>query len=267
MDAADRHEHIANLRARDVFGHAVRVYRREPARVAGAALVLMVPPVVAGVGAEHLIERWDPDVLDGGVIAVVVIAVLAGVLTSVGTIVYAGVLDELVGSVIRGAPRPSVSEAVRSLPIGLLIGADLVAAVLVGAALALGVLPGLVLAPMLAIVGPVVTIERRRPFRAVARSMRLTVRHLGLTVMTVGTLLLAEGLAHEWLLHVREEVSALAELIVAVPSILTIGAFVGLVEVELAYALLARDPGSTTHAMVTETAGSPGKDDGTLAPG
>ena len=35
----------------------------------------------------------------------------------------------------------------------------------------------------------------------------------------------------------------LTEIAVSVPMILTVGAFVGLVEVELAYALLARDEG------------------------
>lgn len=266
MDAADRHEHIANLHVRDVFAHAVRLYLHEPGRVAGAALALMVPPVVVGIGAGHLIEAWDPDVLDGGVIAVGLIVVLAGVLASAGTIVYAGVLDELVGSVVRGRPRPSVTDAVRSLPIGRLIGADVLAVALVGAGLALGVLPGLVLATMVAIVGPVVTIERASPLRAVARSARLTARHLGLTMMTVGPLLVVEGVVHHWVLDVRDQVGALAEAAVAVPSILTIGAFVGLVEVELAYALLARDAGSSTAAMVAATAGSAGVDDGTALP-
>jgi hypothetical protein len=263
MDAADRHERVANLHAVDVFAHAVDMYRREPARVAGAALVLMVPPVIVGIGAGHLIETWDPKLLDGGVVAVFVIAVIAGVLASIGSIAYAGVLDQLVGSAIHGGPRPSVTRAVRSLPIGLLIGADVVAAALVAVGLALGVLPGVVLAPMLAIVGPVVTIERARPFRAVARSIRLTARHLGLTLMTVGVLLLVEGAVHHWLLHVREQVGPLVEAAVAVPSILTVGAFVGLVEVELAYALLARDAGSTTAQLVAATAGSLRMDDGT----
>ena len=36
--------------------------------------------------------------------------------------------------------------------------------------------------------------------------------------------------------------------------ILTVGAFVGLTEVELAYALLARDDGSSVAAVVAETA-------------
>ncbi len=254
MDAADRHEHIANLHVRDVCAHAVRLYLHEPGRVAGAALVLMVPPVVLGIGAGHLIEVWDPQVLDGGVIAVGLIVVLAGVLSSAGTIVYAGVLDELVGSVVRGRPRPSVGDAVRSLPIGRLIGADFAAVIVVAVGLALGVVPGLLLAPMVAIVGPVVTIERARPLRAVARSIRVTSRHLGLTMLTVGPLLVVETVVHHWVLDVREQVGALAEAAIAVPSIVTIGAFIGLVEVELAYALLARDPGSSTAAMVAATA-------------
>jgi hypothetical protein len=89
----------------------------------------------------------------------------------------------------------------------------------------------------------------------VARSVRLTARHLGLTMLTVGPLLVVETVVHHWVLDVREQVGPLAEAAISVPSIVTIGALIGLVEVELAYALLARDPGSSTAAMVAATAG------------
>ena len=84
-------------------------------------------------------------------------------LASLGTTAYAGVLDELVGSVIRGEPRPTIGRAIKGLPMWHLIGADVIASLLIGLAAALGILPGFVLAATLGIVGPVVNIERLRP--------------------------------------------------------------------------------------------------------
>jgi hypothetical protein len=254
MHPADRHPHIANLRVLDVYRSALRLYRLEPARVAGAALVLMVPPVVLGIGSGRLLDGLRDGPLDDRVVLVLVIAVVAGVLSSIGTIVYAGVLDELVGSVVRDDRRPSISEVVHALPIWRLIGADVLVTVLIAPAFALGAVPGFVLLTMLAIVGPVVNIEDARPFPAIVRSFRLTSRHLWLTMLAVGLPLLLEIGVHHWLLHLRVEADVLIEIAVSVPMILTVGAFVGLVEVELAYALLARDDGSSVAEVVASTA-------------
>lgn len=254
MHPADRHPHVANLRVLDVFAAALRLYRREPARVAGAALLLLVPAVALGIGSGRLLDSWREGPLDDRVIVILMVAVIAAVLTNIGSIVYAGVLDELVGSVIRDGRRPSISEAARSLPIWRLIGADLAVSVLVGAASALGAVPGFVLVAMLGIVGPVVNIERNRAIAAVRRSLKLTARHLWLTLIAIGIPLAIEVAAHHWLLHVRHEADVVVELAVSLPLILTLGAFVGLTEVELAYALLARDDRSTVAALVADTA-------------
>lgn len=266
MHPADRHPHVANLRVLDVFAAALRLYRAEPARVAGAALVLLLPPVALGIGSGRLLDELKDGPLDDRLIAVLVVAMIAALLTNLGTIVYAGVLDELVGSVIRDGHRPSIAEGVRALPIWRLIGADLIVSVLVGLASALGVVPGLILVAMLGIVGPVVNIERARALAAVARSLRLTTRHLLLTLLAIGVPLGIEIAAHHWLLHVRHEVDVLVELVVSVPLILTVGAFVGLTEVELAYALLARDDGSSVALMVAESAPDDPSVDGTQDP-
>ena len=255
MHPADRHPHVANLRALDVFTAALRLYRREPARVAGAALALLLPPVALGIGSGRVLDSLRDGPLDGRV----VLAARGrrgrgGVLTNLGTIAYAGVLDELVGSVIRDDRRPSIGEAMRALPIWALIGADLAVTALVGLTSALAVVPGFLLMAMLGIVGPVVNIERLGPIAAVRRSLRLTARHLWLVVVVVAIPLGIEIAAHHWLLHVRHEADVLTEVTLAIPLILTVGAFVGLAEVELAYALLARDDGSSVARMVEATA-------------
>jgi hypothetical protein len=254
MQAADRHPDIANLHTGAVMGAALRLYRREPARVAGAALVLLLPPIVLGAGTGRLLDAYRDGPLDARPVLIVVAALLAGVLASIGTIVYSGVLEELVGSVVRGGRRPSTGEAIRTLPIARLIGADLAVTALVGLGSALGVVPGFLLIAMLGIVGPVVNIERRRPIAAIRRSLALTWPHLWLTVLTIGLPLALEIATHQWLLSVRHEADIVVELLVSLPMILTVGAFVGLTEVELAYALLARDDGSSVAAVVAETA-------------
>jgi hypothetical protein len=111
-----------------------------------------------------------------------------------------------------------------------------------------------------------VNIERARALAAVARSLRLTSRHLLLTLLAIGVPLGIEIATHHWLLHVRHEVDVLVELVVSVPLILTVGAFVGLTEVELAYALLARDDGSSVALMVAESAPDDPSVDGTDDP-
>jgi hypothetical protein len=250
MHPADRHPHIANLRALDVFTAALRLYRREPARVAGAALALLLPPVALGISSGRVLDNLRDGPLEGRVVLALAAAAIAGMLTNLGTIFYAGVLDELVGSVIRDARRPSIGGAIRTLPIWALIGADLAVTMLVGLTSALAVVPGFLLMAMLGIVGPLVNIERLGPIAAMRRSLRLTARHLWLVVVVIAIPLGIEIAAHHWLLHVRHEADVLTEIALSVPLIVTVAAFVGLSEVELAYALLARDDGSSVARMV-----------------
>ena len=105
MHPADRHPDVANLHTWSVMGAALRLYRREPARVAGGALVLLFPPIALGAGTGRLLDAYRDGSLDDRLVFILVTALLAGVLANLGTIVYAGVLEELVGSVIRGGGR------------------------------------------------------------------------------------------------------------------------------------------------------------------
>ena len=83
----------------------------------------------------------------------------------------------------------------RSLPWGALIRADLlVAAIIVLGVLAL-VIPGLIAMNLLAVVGPVIEIEERRPWAGLRRSAQLVRPHFW-KVALIGTLpvLVASGL-------------------------------------------------------------------------
>lgn len=245
MDPGDRNPHIARLKARSILAGASRLYRLEPARVAGASLAILLPPVLLG-GAAHALDAAT----HGPLLRILLLPATSGLLTLLGLVLLAGVMDELVGAAVRGTPQPSLSEAARSLPIGRLVAADIVVAVLVSGGAALGVVPGVVLAALVGIAGPAVNIERHGPVRSVVRSIRLTWPHAWLAIGVVAPALVVEGVAHAFLVRTWDTLGLLGELLIEIPLIISVGAFIALTEVVLAYALMARDPGSPVAAMV-----------------
>lgn len=249
-DAAARHPQIADLHAGSVYRGAWRLYRREPARVSVAALLLLGPGLVLGVGTGIFLDRVTEDTFTERVLVALVIGVIAAVIGTLGTVFYAGLLDELVGAVIRGGTPPDLGEVFRALPVWRLIAADLVVVLMAGAASSILVLPGFVLLAMLSTVGPVVNIERRGVFASIGRALSLTSRHIWLIMVTIGVPLAVELGVDHYLLHLDGTSGIWIQMLVSVPLILTIGVVVGLNEVVLAYALLARDPDSTVAEMV-----------------
>lgn len=220
--------------------------------MAGASLAILLPPVLLG-GAAHAL---DAAAADEPLLRIVLLPATSGLLTLLGLVLLAGVMDELVGAAVRGTPQPSLAEAARSLPIGRLVAADIVVAVLVSAGAALGVIPGVVLAALVGIAGPAVNIERHGPVRSVARSIRLTWPHAWLAIGVVAPALVVEGVAHAFLVRTWDTLGFLGELLIEIPLIISVGAFIALSEVVLAYALMARDPGSPVAAMVDQPSGS-----------
>lgn len=256
-DRADRHPQIARLHAGSILAGAFRLYRREPARVAGASLAILLPLVLVGSGVHALQVALDDRVANDAVFLLSVLPAASGLLTLLGLVVLSGVMDELVGAAIRGTPPPSLAEAARSLPLGRLAAADVVVAVLVMVAAALGAVPGVALVALVAIVGPVVNIERQGPIRAVTRSIRLTWPHAWIAICVVVPAIVAEAVAHALLVRAWDTLGFLGELLVEIPLILSLGAFIALTEVVLAYALMARDPGSPVAAMVEASLAPP----------
>jgi hypothetical protein len=186
-----------------------------------------------------------------------VLPAISGFLALLGLVLLGGVMDELVGAEIRGTRQPTLGEALGALPLGGLVAADVLVTVLIAAAAGLGAIPGMILASLLGIVGPVVNIERSRPLHAVRRSIRLTARHAWLVLGCLIPMFVLEGFAHAALVSAWDELGLGGEILVEVPLILIVGAFVTLTEVVLAYALMARDAGSTVERMVRDTESSP----------
>jgi uncharacterized membrane protein len=206
--------------------------------------------------AFHELEvHLDPATLHDRVFLLTVLPSATEFLALLGLVVLGGVMDELVGSKIRGTQQPTLSQATRSLPFGRLIVADVIVALLIGMGALVGLIPGLVLGALVAIVGPVVNVESQGPLAAVRRSIRLTWPHAVLAVCIIVPALLLEGVIHGVLVAVWDALGLVGELAVEIPLILSVGAMVVLAEVVLAYALMARDAGSPVARMVENTAG------------
>jgi hypothetical protein len=252
VDSADRHPQIARLKVGSILGGAVRLYRSSPGRVAAASLIVLLPLVFVSEAFHELEVHLDPATLRDRLFLVTVLPSATEFLALLGLVVLGGVMDELVGSQIRGTERPSLSRATRSLPIGRLVAADIVVALLVGVGALVGAIPGLVFAALVAIVGPLVNVEGQGPLGAVRRSIHLTWPHAWLALCIIVPALLVEGIIHDVLVVVWDALGFAGELAVEIPLILSVGAMVVLAEVVLAYALMARDAGSPVAHVVQE---------------
>jgi hypothetical protein len=223
-------------RAGDIFAAAVRTYRERFWRVAGTAFVVFGIVAVADAIATVL-------VIDRHVsrpIGALITSVAAGVFSLVGVVIYAGILDKVVGAHLHGHPDLSLSEIWYVLPLRRLIGADVVLALATMIGLALFVIPGIVIFTLWSLVGPVITIEDRPVRSALGRSFALVRGSFWLTFFLVTLPLEVEETALHAIHYtdIFEHPLVPAFLINGVLG-MVIGSVVGLVEVVLAYELIA----------------------------
>jgi hypothetical protein len=156
-------------------------------------------------------------------------------------VVYAGLLDKVVGAHLHGHPDLSVGEIWRVLPLRRLLAADVILALATVAGLALFVVPGVIIFTLWSLVGPVITIEDRPVGSAFRRSWRLVRPCFWITLCLVTVPLQVE----QAVLHAIHYAEIFDHPVV--PAFLlngllgmVIGSVVGLVEVVLAYELIAR---------------------------
>ena len=205
-------------------------YRAHPRTVVGLAVV------VFGVAAalDTLAVRALPDQYR------LLVALLTGPLSvsMAGIVLYAGMLDRVVGHHLYGHHQPTIRGALRTLPWTRLLAADaiLVAATTIGTALF--IVPGLIVFTLFCLVGPLVNIEGIGVRAAFRRSAALTRTALWPTVFLVTVPTYVEIT----LLHGVQVAEAGHPYLLAfgVSAVIgsTVGAFVGLFEVTLAYELL-----------------------------
>ncbi|HEX5586358.1 MAG TPA: hypothetical protein VFZ17_03545 [Acidimicrobiia bacterium] len=224
-------------RPRDVVGAAMRTYRERFWRVAGTAFVVF--GAVAAIDSVATVLVIDRHVARPGGAAVASTA--SAVFSMVGVVVYAGILDKVVGAHLHGHPDLSIGEIWRVLPLGRLVVADVVLALATLAGLALFVVPGVVLFTLWCLVGPVVTIEDRSVGSALRRSWQLVRPCFWLTLVLVVLPLQVE----QTVLHAIHYTDIFEHPFVPAFFLngllgMVVGSIVGLVEVVLAYDLIAR---------------------------
>jgi hypothetical protein len=159
----------------------------------------------------------------------------------VGVVVYAGILDKVVGAHLHGHPNLTLKQIWHVLPLGRLVGADVVLALATLVGLALFVVPGVIVFTMWSLVGPVITIEDRGVRAGLARSWQLVRPHFWLPFFLLGLPLQVE----ETVLHAIHYAEIFDHPLI--PAFLVngllgmvIGSIVGLIEVVLAYDLIGR---------------------------
>ena len=223
-------------RPREVIGAALRTYRERFWRVAGTAFVVFGSvAVIDAVASVFVIDHVSRPV------GVAIASTAAGVFAMVGVVVYAGVLDKVVGAHLHGHPDLTVREIWSVLPLGRLVAADVLLAIATLVGLALFVVPGAVAFTLWSLVGPIITIEDRSVTSAFTRSWQLVRPRFWLTLCLVTLPLQVEQAA----LHAIQYTEVFDHPVL--PAFLlngllgmVIGSVVGLVEVVLAYELIAR---------------------------
>jgi hypothetical protein len=230
-------------RASGVVRAALRTYRERFARVAGTAFLVF--GTIAGIDVlatilivDHVSSPAGEAVASGA----------AGVFAMAGVVIYAGILDKVVGAHLHGEPDLSLSEIIRVLPLGRLVAADVLLALATLVGLALFVVPGVVVFTLWSLVGPMITIEDRGVGAAFRRSCELVRQHFWLTFVLV-TLPLQVEQAVLHAIHYTELFDHPVVPAVLLNGLLgsAIGSVVGLVEVVLAYELIGHERAETRN--------------------
>jgi hypothetical protein len=227
---------VRRIRVRTILHDVGASYRHRFGRVVIAAALVFGITAVVGAAIEDLTHRAEPNLL------VWTFALAGTAMSQVGITFYAGLLDKVVGEFELDEEPEPVLHVLRTLPYGSLIVADILIIVISGIGLLLLVIPGLIIFTLLAITGPVINIEHVGAIRGMRRSAHLVRPHFWLVFLLVT---LPIGLEHQALAWADELVlhHALIEVfIVQGITGMIVGSFVGLVEVNVAYALELRDP-------------------------
>jgi hypothetical protein len=224
------------LTVRRIFRDVVQSYRHRFGRVVIAAAIVFGAAAVIGAAVESGLHEAQ-----GASVVVYVFALAGATMSQVGTTFYAGLLDKVVGEFELGEEPAPVLHVLRHLPYGSLLAADIVITVLATVAGIFFVIPGLIIFTLFGVTGPVINIESRGAFSAMNRSAHLVRPHFWFVLFWV-TLPLAIEHAILELTHEVVFSHALIEVFIVEGIVgMIVGSVVGLVEVNIAYALVSED--------------------------
>ncbi len=227
------------LTIRLILHHAWAMFRLGYLRVALVALILFVPPAVLAVLLEGITEEQLDLPFGAGVLLAMAIG---GLFRLFGPVVFAGYLDEAVGSEYFKGHRQRLPEVLRSLPWVSLLVADVIVVVGASIGLALLVIPGIAFYAAFGLVGPVMVQERRGIRPSFERTLQISRTAIVPVVLLVIVPLAAEQVIHEAAYRAVHEEAAHIRILVEWLVAAIVGGAVGLLEVALATELMARNP-------------------------
>lgn len=232
---------VPDPKARTVLREAFATYRRRFRRVAGCALALLVPLAVLDSAAVYAADR-ALDNLGEVPEWILYFGLLTGLLSALGTVFYAGLIDRVVAADQKGHPEYSIREVLATLPYKRLIGADVLLVVMTTVGLFFLIVPGVLAFTLFCLVGPLIVSEEISVVTAFRRSAALVRRHFWMTLMLVSIPLGLEHLLVEAVEHRDFEREFLVVVSFHTALAVTLIAFVALVEVTLTYELAGRHP-------------------------
>ena len=222
-----------------VLRGAGSTYRAHPRPVMGLAVLVFGVSAMLDTLASRALSGLTGDRLsDVGL--TLVVGLLTGPLSfsTAGLVLYAGILDRVVGHHLHGHERVTVAGALRTLPWGRLLAADAILVVGTSIGAALFVVPGLIVFTSFCLVGPLINIEGIGVAAAFRRSAALVRRAPWPTVLLATIPTYVEiTLVHGFQFATAEQPYLTAFIVSAVIGA-TVGATVGLFEVTLSYELL-----------------------------
>jgi len=187
---------VAPLDVRRVLGEMVAVYRERWAFLLGTGLLVFIP-----VGLVEAIDNplEDADTAAREALSILELVALVGAQSAVPlltTVVYAGIVVSAVVARRQGSAT-SLARVARTLPLGGLIGADLLYALVVVAGFLMFLVPGLVFLVWFALVAPAIKLEHRGIHDAFSRSRFLVRPHFWKVTLLVIPGFFAEGILAE----------------------------------------------------------------------
>jgi hypothetical protein len=228
-----------------VLRQALGMLRAEFGRVAIVALILFVPPPLLIAALDGVRESLEIDrtIVQGA--GLIISLLLVTTIRLFGPVVYAGYLEEAVGSEYFRGEKHRFRDVLKKLPWVRLVIAEIILVVGTTVGLALFVVPGIIFITVFVLVGPVIVQERLGVIAAFRRTYQLS-RPVWkmvfiLVVVFIGVEHAVAELFHE-LLHDR---SLVAQVGVEWAIAAVLGGTVGLLEVALATELIARRPATT----------------------
>jgi hypothetical protein len=262
------------LRFRPIAVAVVHTARRHAWRILAVSIVVSAVTVTVELAADHLLDRADLATALAGALSTSTVSLL-------GAVFLSGFLCRLVGTTEHGATEHGATEhgatehgkaepgkalpgkagtekaepgkrgppadgsrirdVLRSLPWGSLILADLLATLIIVVGLVALIIPGLIAITLLAVVGPVIELERRHAVAGLRRSAHLVRPHFWrVAVYATLPLLLSNGVVG-FLPDTSGHTDVVTTLIVRSIGEGVVESVVGLLLVELCFRLIAAD--------------------------